>query len=461
MARFARWFRWAFFSGGPLSLRSFSSTLSTLALTANPFDAGTGTTLTGTVRDTAGNTMAGKAFTNARTLDAIDVSAAVVTVSPDEIPDDDTTTALITISNLVYVSDGAAVANFPLANILAVSNGTGNTIAAIGTHTSASGIGTWSIRSSVDETKTISASIFGKALTDTASLVVTSGAPTVTLERANAWSTGLGSAEDELRDVGSTNPIPWVRRSSASVPSNTQLEVIANPGTLGFPAALVNIVQLEYDQQISQLVGAAGSGFGDSWFNALAVGDTQWIRFYFRNDLPNGVNIGGTDHGFETDISGTGGLQFYMHVKVGSSDKWDISFGTTATGNNSEAEYGFTLEGGARLDKGKCYRIAIGRTRTGTTTYVTAIHIYDEAVSTTVPAYTTTDFELDQPGATPSIPLEDYEWITVDATRAFRQWVMGTSGQVGATYQGGTVYFGAIAVSQDGEPMAYVLGEGQ
>lgn len=88
---------------------------------------------------------------------------------------DGTSTTIITITaNDAY---GHPIPGIPAASIVVSSTGTGNTIGPPTTATDASGQTTATMKSTVAETKTISATIGGVSVTDTAVVIFTAGAP--------------------------------------------------------------------------------------------------------------------------------------------------------------------------------------------------------------------------------------------------------------------------------------------
>jgi hypothetical protein len=104
----------------------------------------------------------------------VDAGACTVSVSAASIPNDNATTATITVRCLD--DRGNPMQRLAAANVVVSSTGTGNTIAALSGVTNQNGEISTTIRSSVAEAKTISATVLGEAVTDTASLPVIAGA---------------------------------------------------------------------------------------------------------------------------------------------------------------------------------------------------------------------------------------------------------------------------------------------
>jgi hypothetical protein len=216
------------------------------------------------------------------------------------------------------------------------------------------------------------------------------------------------------------------------------IEVITNPGTLGFPATLTNIMQVEFNAENSALVGREPS---DGYLHSTvpSVGNSIYRRWYLRNDLPNGANTG-QDHGCQTQV---GVIELCFRWGGGGTGTFLYEIQSNSTGGHPS--HGF----GVQLDRGKCYRIEHIMTRTGTSTATCAVNIYDESVSLTVPVFDSTDF-LDTWEDNGGADLTAQTFSFTSTTDAFRAWLFGVSGQGGATYTGGTCYLGGYAASYEG-----------
>lgn len=146
-----------------------SASLSTLV--ASPWGfTDSDTDVTVTTVDANADPMAGVVWTASAEDTAVSASLSTVEVSPSSIENDDTETATITAT--VKNANGVALPDIPAAQIAVSSTGSGNTIAALSGVTDAQGRITTTIKSTTAETKTLSATVCGLAVTDTASLSV-------------------------------------------------------------------------------------------------------------------------------------------------------------------------------------------------------------------------------------------------------------------------------------------------
>lgn len=66
--------------------------------------------------------------------------------------------------------------------------------------------------------------------------------------------------------------------------------VEANPGTLGFPSNMANVLRVPWYPYVGGLINRKGGIFGPPDASGIlpipSVGDTQYYRFYFRYDQP-------------------------------------------------------------------------------------------------------------------------------------------------------------------------------
>lgn len=109
------------------------------------------------------------------TVERVQVGAAesVVSSSPTSIAADGVASSTITVTALA--SDRRALPGIPAASVVLASTGTGNTLTQPATATTATGSTSGSIVSTVAQTKTLSVTIAGQAITDTAPVVVGGG----------------------------------------------------------------------------------------------------------------------------------------------------------------------------------------------------------------------------------------------------------------------------------------------
>lgn len=132
-------------------------------------DGVTTATLTYTARNAEDETVANAAVSFAVYRRFASASLSSVTVSPAEI-DNDGELAYPVVT--VLDTTGAAMVGIPAASVPVSSTGSNNTIAAVGSLTDVNGAISSSISSTTAEAKTLSATVGGLAITDTAALTV-------------------------------------------------------------------------------------------------------------------------------------------------------------------------------------------------------------------------------------------------------------------------------------------------
>lgn len=192
-AQFRRRRRALLGGGGSAPDTTPSATTSTFVASAyaNDADGSTATTLTGTARNAASEVLEDKSWTltlknNAR----VSAAESLVLVAGAEVAPNTNVTVQLVIED----EDGLPfVTAFPVTAIVPSSTGTGNTF---GTVTATATPGTYevSFQSSVSEAKTISVTVAGLLVTDTAAVTVT-GASGIVFE--SDWSYGTGTQDDD------------------------------------------------------------------------------------------------------------------------------------------------------------------------------------------------------------------------------------------------------------------------
>ena len=125
-------------------------------------------------RNAAGETLSGKTVTLAIETIAVSAANSLVTCSPAEIADDGADTVTITVQ--VKDASGRPIPDIPAADVVLASTGSGNTITQPTGSTNQQGQISGSMVSTVAAAKTLSATVRGTAITDTATVTV-SGTP--------------------------------------------------------------------------------------------------------------------------------------------------------------------------------------------------------------------------------------------------------------------------------------------
>lgn len=186
------------------------------------------------------------------------------------------------------------------------------------------------------------------------------------------------------------------------------METVSATG-LGFPSGINYVVRHTYVAEVSKLYGAT------NLWPAVTVGNSMYERFYLRQALPNGANTG-PDHGFQCNI---GDIKWFWRINGGDADSFSLECGRN----------GANIVEVADAPKNTVLRLERKLTRTGSTTCDAEFRVYNG--STLLGSQTRTG-------------------ITGMTDALTRQALYGMSGQAGATYNGGYVYWGALAVSLEG-----------
>ncbi|MBP6629778.1 MAG: hypothetical protein KA297_10130 [Kofleriaceae bacterium] len=160
-------------------------------------------------------------------------------------------------------------------------------------------------------------------------------------------------------------------------------EVLANPGDLGFPAGMANVLRVSWSQGSG--IWRVGPPFGPG-LPALAVGSTRYYRYYFRQVQPDGT-VDTQTHPFQDGGAGSQTnwtTQCFNNVGPGM---WLLGHGFW---DNPFPNDQFHLS--TPLPKAHTYRLEHAIERVSDTTFRFDSRVFDEAVSTTTPIYDGDDF---------------------------------------------------------------------
>lgn len=101
------------------------------------------------------------------------------------------------------------------------------------------------------------------------------------------WSFGTGVTTQFCGDNGK-----W---PSVFNPGTNLMEVVANPGNLGFPASMENLLKIFADDPAPGVrIGETGSGADAGW-GVPAVGEHRYFRFYWYNHVRTEDTLGDGD----------------------------------------------------------------------------------------------------------------------------------------------------------------------
>jgi hypothetical protein len=152
-----------------------------------------------------------------------------------------------------------------------------------------------------------------------------------------------------------------------------------------------------------------------------AIGEYLFARMLINNSLPAGANTGG-DHGFQTNIFSP--LSWFWRIWGGDANSFTLE--STTWDDNSN---GSPLQLQIDAPKDVVLRLEWRVQRTGTSSAVYSARVYNNQTGTLLGQLT----GLPRSGAAGS-------------GNHFREYLFGMSGQLGANYNGGAVYWGAVAV---------------
>lgn len=391
----------------------------------------------------ANSPLAGMVTTIASSVVRADVAQCIIVVA--ETGDVDTE---IPVDLYILDAAGAPIADVAAADVGITVSGSGNTITAFAGRTNQQGKISTVFESSQAAVKTITPTIDGVAFSNVGTCDLGGDAVALLFFNDNRAATGTGTTA--ITDDGKMALVNY------DVPDDVgDFEVLVNPGTLGFPVEMANIVLIKYSGAVGLSIGRGGAGFQNylAGVAALAVGASRNFRCYFRNVLPDGAAVAGNDHGQQTNI---GDIQ--LALLIGDAGSGVGRFAVTSSGtppfpNGSNTGYGLNIA------KQKCWRAEWQITRLTTTTFAVAVKLFDEAVSKTAEIYDTADFTR---VGFPLQTLADAVLTLSDIDNLTRCFLFGRSGQVGSSYVGDFLYENGFAVSDEGWIGAYpVPGSGE
>ena len=300
---------------------------STLTADAATFT-GNGTdniTDTYTPKDAAGVTLTGQAWTAVVERVLLSAGNSTVGAAPGSIANDGVASSTIS----VYVEDADG---YPAPNVVVTlaATGTGNTLTQPASPTNASGIATGSIVSTSAETKTVSATVNGLAVTATASVIVTGGAIAHPNEPSN-----MTQAFDE---PWNTTPNGRTGTDWITDGSGTNFTIVTDATA---PKSASNVLQVAYPTGFGAGFSPAQAYYAET---AGMPANTQGVLYMHAhikisaNWTDNGNS--GTKFVFPRPHSGEGGgaaVQTNHLFRLTVSDALDFGFITQL--NGTEVEY--------------------------------------------------------------------------------------------------------------------------
>ena len=177
-----------------------------------------------------------------------------------------------------------------------------------------------------------------------------------------------------------------------------------------WPSGITHVAENVYVAEMDAIYQA------QNLWPAPAVGQYLFARMLVVNSLPNGANTGG-DHGFQTNAIAP--VVWFWRIWGGDADSFTIESAAWDWANVNELRVDVPKDVVLRME----WRLQ----RTGTSTAVYSARVYNNQTGALLGEIT----GLAQNGVT--------------ATH-FREFLFGMSGQGGASFNGGSVYWGALAV---------------
>jgi hypothetical protein len=180
-----------------------------------------------------------------------------------------------------------------------------------------------------------------------------------------------------------------------------------------WPTGITHVAENIYVAQMNAAYQAL-----NLWPNAT-VGQYVFIRMLLNNSLPSGANTGG-DHGFQTNVGNP--LPWFWRVWGGDANSFTLEFSTWDESGSDE----FQMD----APKDVVLRLEWRAQRTGTNAATLTVRVYNNQTGALL---------AEKTGMTQSSPPGD-------GSNVFRQFIFGMSGQGGASFNGGSVYWGGLAV---------------
>jgi opacity protein-like surface antigen len=186
-----------------------------------------------------------------------------------------------------------------------------------------------------------------------------------------------------------------------------------------WPSQLTHVAENVYVAEMNAAYQAQ-----NLWPNP-ATGQYLFMRMLVNNSLPNGANTGG-DHGFQTNAGNP--LPWFWRVWGGDADSFTLEFSSWDESGTDE----FQID----VPKDRVLRLEWRAQRNGTSAATLTVRVYNNETGVLLGEKT---------GITQTTAAGD-------GSNVFRQFLFGMSGQAPTSFNGGSVYWGAIAarVSDDG-----------
>lgn len=250
-----------------------------------PADGSTTATFTITARNVGGDPVSGVSASIARESIAVSAANSIVIATPSEIDDDGVDSATVSVT----VRDGSnrPIPNLAAADVVIAVSGTGNTVTQPAAATDQNGQTTGSFVSTVAESKTVSVTVLGTAITDTASVDVT-GTPS---EPAADFEVTWAGVTDQTSAEAVTG---WLDTDYTYWGGSDGLSVVTTDGSPGGSG-----VCIQSNIPIGSQGFSSGGGFGLEFARGTAPCEEAWIEIWAKPAVgfdPTGTGGGNPDY---------------------------------------------------------------------------------------------------------------------------------------------------------------------
>lgn len=271
-------------------------------------------TASGVARNAAGAPLAGKTIVDATETITESAANSLVSAAPAEALNNGTASVVLTVQ--VKDASGRGIPDIPASDITFASTGTGNALTQASASTDQAGNASGSMVSTVAEAKTITATVRGTLITDTATVTFTAAPSAAAFDN----EPGTGSVAADLNNPGSIAPT-------------------------GFGADPTDGITLVTDGDGTNVEKGRKSIVGSGYTGTPALGGANVLRTIMHAGLIGGYGPSRTEHYF----TGTPDWVF-----IGVEQQWPTGYGaSTASGGNKMYLVHFT--GGGRFFLGFDY----------------------------------------------------------------------------------------------------------
>jgi hypothetical protein len=197
-------------------------------------------------------------------------------------------------------------------------------------------------------------------------------------------------------------------KGMTQIASNATINRIPKSSATGtWPSQLTHVGENVYVAEMNAAYQA------QNLWPAPAVGQYLFARMLLNNSLPNGANTGG-DHGFQSNVFHP--IVWFWRIWGGDADSFTLEFTTWDNSGTRELQLD--------VPKDRVLRLEWRAQRTGTSTATVSARVYN-----------------DETGAL----LGEITGLGQSAATHFREFLFGMSGLAPTSFNGGSVYWGALA----------------